>query len=151
MLISLVPGNTMFFWAFPFPPWVGVFFPTLCFVSVLQNAGITCKLWQKLHSSEEAINQELLTRIWSGVGAGGGLKVTLLGSLTTCCERLWLMLWKFLLILSLCQDRVDLLSPSRFLMLVENQHSKVQKFQVHSNNNWALTVYWALCNRVKRK
>lgn len=34
----------------------------------------------------EAINQLKLTRIWSGAGVGGGVKVTLLGPVTTCYE-----------------------------------------------------------------
>lgn len=61
------------------------------------------------------------------------------------------MLWKFLLIASLFQDSVDLLSLSRFLAFVENQHSKLLKFYTDSNINGVPSAYQALCNRVKSK
>ena len=118
----------------------------------LQVVAAASLIWTVIdHLFWEAIHQQQLTRTWSRVGVGGGPKVTLLGSLTTCCDSFWLMLWKFLLIASLFQGSVDLLSLSRFLILAENQHSQLLKSHANGNINWAPIVYWALHSRVKHK
>lgn len=153
VLISGVPGHTVLFWTFPFFHEF-IFIYALYSVSMIQSTGITYKLWKKLCLSGDGLSfpgshQSTVANKNPEWSRSGNWEGHFTWFMDYPGEPFWLMWSKFLLIISLFQDDVDLLSPSKFLVLDDDQHSKLETFHTGSNMNHACPVYWELCDRMQ--